>query len=163
MLLMAGVAVACGGGASAPSGLQPVEAAGTWRGDLRVTSGTGEPCVGAAFQSAAGVSFEYTLTVQQSGDQLTGTSMSPATGIVCQLTGTAALSSIVLNLTTCSNASMPRFFSCAGNIFRDARPSALTINASVIGNSLSGVASTFAGPPSGSGCLQRFGPIGWVR
>ena len=138
VLLMAVVAVACGNDATAPSGAQPVQAGGAWRGDLRVTSGTGEPCVSAAFQSAAGVSFEYTLRVQQSGDQLTATSMSPATGIVCQLTGTAQGSSIVLNLTTCSNGSPPRFFSCAGNIFRDARPSALTINASVVGNSLSG-------------------------
>lgn len=138
VLVMAVVAAACGNGATAPTSPQPVQAAGTWRGDLRVTSGTGEPCVGAAFQSAAGISFEYTLRVQQSGGQLTATSMSPATGIVCQLTGTAQSSSIELNLTTCSNASPPRFFSCAGNIFRDARPSALTINASVIGSSLSG-------------------------
>ena len=93
--------------------------------------------MGAAFHSAAGVSFEYTLRVQQSGDQLTATSTSPATGIVCQLTGTAESSSIVLNLTTC-DASQPRFFSCLGSIFRDARPSALTINANLTGNSLSG-------------------------
>ena len=138
VLLMAVVAVACGNSATAPSSPQPVQAAGTWRGDLRVTSGTGEPCVGAALHSAAGVSFEYTLRVQQSGDQLTATSMSPATGIVCQLTGTTQSSSIVLNLTACINASPPRFFSCAGSIFRDARPSALTINASIIGSSLSG-------------------------
>lgn len=80
VLVMAVVAAACGNGATAPSSPQPVQAAGTWRGDLRVTSGTGEPCVGAAFQSAAGISFEYTLRVQQSGGQLTATSMSPATG-----------------------------------------------------------------------------------
>lgn len=132
------LAVACGSGATGPSTPQPVQAGGAWRGDLRVTSGTGEPCVGAAFQSAAGVSFDYTLRVQQSGDQLTATTTSPATGIACQLTGTAQSSSIVLTLTACSNASVPRFFSCSGNIFRDARPSALTINANVSGNSLSG-------------------------
>ena len=136
--LMVVVAAACGDSGAAPSRPQPVQAAGTWRGDLRVTSGTGEPCVGAAFQSAAGVSFEYTLRVEQSGQQLTATSMSPATGIVCQLTGTAESSTIVLNLTSCGNASQPRFFSCAGNIFRDARASALVINANVSGNSLSG-------------------------
>ena len=138
VLLMAVIAGACGGSATAPSRPQPVQAAGAWRGELRVIGGTGEPCVGAAFQSAAGVSFDYTLSAQQSGDQLTATSMSPATGIVCQLTGTAQSASIVLNLMTCSNTSPPRFFSCAGNIFRDARPSALTINATVIGKSLSG-------------------------
>jgi hypothetical protein len=76
--------------------------------------------------------------VQQSGEYLTATSMSPATGIVCQLAGTADRSSIVLNVTTCSNASPPRFFSCAGNILRDARPWALTVNANISGNSLSG-------------------------
>lgn len=137
VLLTAVVAAACGNGATAPSTPQPVQAAGTWRGALRVTSGTGEPCVGAAFQSAAGISFEYTLAVRQSGDQLTATSMSPATGIVCQLTGTAQASSFALTLTTC-DAPAPRFFSCDGSIFRDARPSALTINADITGNSLSG-------------------------
>jgi hypothetical protein len=93
--------------------------------------------VGAAFHSAAGVAFEYTLRVQQIADRLTATSTSPATGIVCQLEGTAGATSIALNLTTCSNASTPRFFSCVGNIFRDARPSALTIDANVSGASLS--------------------------
>jgi hypothetical protein len=136
-LLLGILTAACGEAPSAPSSPQPVRAAGVWRGALRVTSGTGEPCVGAAFQSAAGVSFDYTLRVQQSGDELTATSMSPATGIVCQLTGTADLSSIVLNVTTC-DASSPRFFSCAGNIFRDARPGALTVTANISGNSLSG-------------------------
>lgn len=137
VLLTAVVAAACGNGATAPSTAQPVRAAGTWRGALRVTSGTGEPCVGAAFQTAAGISIEYTLAVRQSGDQLTATSMSPATGIVCQLTGIAQPSSIVLTLTTC-DAPAPRFFSCDGIAFRDARPSAVTINADVTGNSLSG-------------------------
>ena len=90
----------------------------------------------AAFQSAAGVSFDYTLRVQQSEASLTATSTSVATGIDCQLTGTAGASSIVLNLATC-NAPQPAFFSCMGNIFRDARPSALTMNLDVVGNSAS--------------------------
>ena len=136
-LLLTILTAACTDGPSAPSSPPPVRAAGVWRGALRVTTGTGEPCVGAAFQSAAGVSFDYTLRVQQSGDQLTATSMSPATGIACQLTGTADLSSIVLNVTTC-DASPARFFSCTGNILRDARPAALTISANIFGNSLSG-------------------------
>ena len=134
VLLMAG----CGGSPPGPSAPQPVQAAGAWRGDLRVTSGTGEPCVGAAFHSAAGISFEYTLKIEQSGETLTATSSSPATGIVCQLTGRAGTSSIVLHLTTCSNASPPRFFSCAPDVFREARPSALTLNANIAGNALAG-------------------------
>ena len=138
VLLMTGLAGACGSGPSAPTGSPPVQAGGVWRGDLRVTGGSGEACVGAAFQSAAGVAFDYTLRVQQSGAQLTATSMSPATGIVCQLAGSASTSSISLTLTTCSNTSPPRFFSCAGNILRDARPSGLTVSAEVSGNSLAG-------------------------
>jgi hypothetical protein len=51
------LATGCGDVPSAPSTSQPVQAAGLWRGDLRVTGRIGEPCVGAAFQSAAGVSF----------------------------------------------------------------------------------------------------------
>jgi hypothetical protein len=137
-LLLVMLTPGCGGGVAGPSSPPTVQAAGVWRGALRVTSGSGEPCVGAAFQSAAGVSFDYTLSVQQTGEQLTATSASPATGIICQLTGTAGTSSIVLNLTTCSNASPPRFFNCAGNVFRDARPSALTVTANISGNSLSG-------------------------
>ena len=136
LVLVVGV-FGCGGGPSAPTTPQPVQAAGLWRGNLRVTSGTGEPCVAAALQSAAGVSFDYTLRVQQSGASLTATSTSVATGITCQLTGTAGASSIVVNLITC-NAPQPAFFSCVGNIFRDARPSALTVTLDVAGNSASG-------------------------
>jgi hypothetical protein len=78
------------------------------------------------------------LTLQQSGAQLTATSTSPATGIVCQLTGTADTSSIALNLTTCG-ASPPRFFSCSGGaVLREARPAGLTVTANISGNSLSG-------------------------
>jgi hypothetical protein len=150
-LLLVVLAAGCGGGPSAPSTPPPVQAAGAWRGALRVTSGTGEPCVGAAFQSAAGVSFDYTLSVQQSGERLTATSTSPATGIVCQLAGTAGASSIVLNLTTCSNDAPPRFFSCVPDVFRDARPSALTLNANITGNSLSGTyAETYTVVVSGT-------------
>ena len=139
--LMIVMASACGGGVSSPSSAQPIQVAGTWRGSLRVVSGTGEPCVGAAFQSAAGVSFDYALRIEQSADVLTGITTSPATGIECRLTGMAGTSSIVLNLTTCSNISPPRFFSCAPDVFRDARPSALAVNASIGGNSLSGTYS----------------------
>jgi hypothetical protein len=134
LLILLGT-VGCGDSPSAPAP-QPVQAAGVWRGNLRVTSGTGEPCVGAAFQSAAGVAFDYTLTVQQSGATLTGTSRSVATGIVCQLTGTAGTSGFVLTQSTC-DAPEPRFFSC-DTIFRDARPSTLTVNADISGNLASG-------------------------
>lgn len=134
LLILLGAA-GCGDSPSAPAP-QPVQAAGVWRGNLRVTGAAGEPCVGAAFQSAAGVSFDYTLTVQQSGASVTATSRSVATGIVCQLTGTAGTSSILLNQSTC-NATEPRFFSCE-TIFRDARPAALTLNVDISGNSASG-------------------------
>ena len=135
-LLLGVLAAGCGsGGPTAPAQPQPVQAAGTWRGTMRVTSGTGEPCVASAFQSAAGISFnDYILRIQQSGVSLTATSTSVATGITCQLTGTATASSIALNMTTC-DALQPRFFSCSGDVFRDARPSALTVNADIAGNS----------------------------
>ena len=138
-LLLLLAAAGCGDSPSAPAAQpapQPVQAAGVWKGNLRVTAGTGDACVGAAFQSAAGVSFDYTLTVQQSGANLTGTSRSVATGIVCQLTGTAGTSSFVLTQSTC-DALEPRFFSCDAAL-RDARPSALTVNAAVSGNAASG-------------------------
>jgi hypothetical protein len=137
VMLLGILATACGSSPAAPAP-QPVQAAGMWAGDLRVTSGTGEPCVAAAFQSAAGVSFPYTLQVEQSGELLTATSRSPATGIVCQLTGTAGTSSITLKLTTCPDFPPARFFSCVPDVFRDARPSALTVNANIAGNALSG-------------------------
>lgn len=137
VMLLVLLTTGCGGGPPGPSPPQSVQAAGMWQGQLRVTSGTGEPCVGAAFQSAAGVSFEYALRIEQSGDTLTATSSSPATGIVCRLTGRAGTSSIMLNLTTCE-ASPPRFFSCVPDVFREARPSALTVSANIAGNSLTG-------------------------
>src|SRR5215203_1175413 len=135
-LLLVVAAAGCGsGGPVTPAQPQPVQAAGTWRGTMRVTSGTGEACVASAFQSAAGVTFnDYNLSVQQSGATLTATSTSIATGITCQLVGTATASSIALNMTTC-DAPQPRFFSCSGEVFRDARPSALTVNADIAGNS----------------------------
>ena len=117
---------------------QPVQVAGLWRGDFRVTGGSGEPCVGAAFQSAVGISFPYTLTVQQSGEGLTATSTSPATGTTCQLAGTAGTSSIALKLTSCSSAAQPRFFSCVPDVFRESLVSALTVNGTIAGSSLSG-------------------------
>ena len=129
---------ACGGSPSRPSEPVFIAAAGIWRGDIRLTSGTGKPCVGAAFHSAAGITFDYTLRVKQSARQVTAASMSPATGIVCELTGTAGASSVALSLTSCADTLPPRFFNCEGNIFRDALPSGLTVNANISGNSLPG-------------------------
>ena len=126
---------ACGGGPSAPAPAQSVQVGGVWRGSMRVTSGAGEACVASAFQSAAGMSFDYVLTVQQLGDRLTAASTSVATGITCQLSGSAGTSSFALSMSTCESGP-PRVFSCGGgNVFRDARPSGLTVTASVTGNS----------------------------
>src|SRR5688572_13913329 len=99
--------VGCGDGPSAPAQAQPVQAAGVWRGGMRVTSGSGEPCVASAFHSAAGVSFDYELTVRQTGDRLTATSTSVATGITCQMAGTAGASSFTLSMSSCE-AGPPR-------------------------------------------------------
>lgn len=128
-------AAGCGDGPSAPGPAQSLDAAGVWRGSLRVTSGTGEACVASAFQSAAGVAFDYTLTVRQTGQQLMGTSTSVATGITCQLSGTAGTSSFTMNMSSCESGP-PRFFSCdGGTVSRDARPSGLMVSATVTGNS----------------------------
>jgi hypothetical protein len=89
----------CGGSPAAPSG--PAQVAGAWTGTLTVTSITGGECVGVVLQSAVGRSTNFTASIQQSGSSLTATITDAATGTSCTYSGSAATTTISLNLQSC--------------------------------------------------------------
>ncbi len=82
----------CGGGSgSSPTTPTPtiVQVAGLWRVTTRLASVSGGECVGAAYASFVGGQIESTLSIQQSGANLTGTQTTLSNGATCQVTGTA--------------------------------------------------------------------------
>ena len=98
-LFLALGALSCGD--DSPTSPSVVQVSGTWNGTATSRGWSGGECVGTTLQAGGPLAQPFSLSITQSGSDLTASTTSPVTG-TCSYTGTAASSSITLNLTSCA-------------------------------------------------------------
>jgi hypothetical protein len=89
------------------------------------------------FQTIVGQQDRQTLSINQSGSNLTATATSQSDGSSCTYTGTAGASSLTLNITSCTASDLIGL-TCSNGSRRDLHLQTGAITASVNGNSGSG-------------------------
>lgn len=135
LLLCTIMAAGCGGSSSTPAGPNIASANGTWSGNVQQTSASGGPECLLVFLGQNGSTDQDALQISQTNTALTATQTSINTGSTCQMTGTAATSSITLSATACAPTMVTGV--CNGNA-RDIYLSTRTLTANITGNLLNG-------------------------
>lgn len=146
------VVVSCGGNDSptGPTGQAVVDAAGVWQYTARLNSVVGGECVGTALQAGVGTTITGTLSITQTGANLTATSRDNGSGSSCQYAGTAGRNSIALGWTSCDTGNIS--YTCQGGARREVLMLTNSVNATITGNAASGTqAETFNVVVSGTG------------
>jgi hypothetical protein len=154
LLLLTIGALACGD--DSPTSPSVVQVAGTWNGTATSRAWSGGECVGATLQAGGPLAQPFSLAITQSGSSLTATTTSPATGN-CSYAGTAASSSITLNLTSCAISVFPNF-PCSNGAVRDLRLVGLSTALNISGNNASGT-STYTYDVFIAGSAARVGTV----
>jgi len=95
---------ACGGGSKSPTSPTPqyVQVGGVWSVTTTVTATSGGECFAAAFQSLIGTTDRGTMQISQNGSSLSATFTSDSDGSSCSYQGTAGVSVVALNTTSCT-------------------------------------------------------------
>lgn len=140
--VLACATVACGNDKSpvGPTGHNVVDVAGVWRYTATLTSVSGGECVGALIQSTIGSRDTGTMSVTQSGANLTATLRSDSDGSACNYTGTAGSNSISLGWTGCDLGAFTGI-RCSNGTTRDMRMQTNSINATISGRTATGTES----------------------
>lgn len=107
---------------------------GVWIGTVTQASAIGGECA-PVFALSNGASGGITVAITQSGTTLSATSTSQATGQSCTYSGTAGISAVSLNMTSCNPAGYN--MTCSGGS-RDVFLITRGVTGTVFGGSLSG-------------------------
>jgi hypothetical protein len=148
--------LACG--SSSPTAPSNVQVAGVWSATDRFGSATGGDCVGPTLTAIDNGTFQaYSVQISQNGSALTAIVTSNSNGVTTNYSGTAGESSITLNATF-STAATVFGVHCLNGALRDINLTNSTITATMNGNSGSGTnAASYnvfaAGTTTGVGIL----------
>ena len=154
------IMVACGEDTtSSPTAPSPVvmppppriaQVAGHWTGTTTTdyTSVAGGGCVGRLLREEGGIERDdFTLTIRQTGDRLTGTYFDVEDSNSCEFTGSVSGSTVDLavNVESCTivGVDLTDIPGCSPGLWR-VRSSSMTLNGTVSGSSMSGTYTTRA-------------------
>ena len=157
LLVLSGLS-ACGGGSSpaAPSPSAPAQVGGLWTGNATRTGVTGGECLGPVIGNSSDRSPRISVTIQQTGSQLTATVTNTLYAAACTYSGSAGPTTISLALQSCQGGKVNNM-KCPNGDLRDmelvADAFTGTVDASGIGgteeqrwNTFVGGTSTATGP-----------------
>jgi len=136
-LLVASCALACGSSPTGPTGNDVVDVAGVWNFSGTLSNVTGGECVGTSLQSSVGTTIRGTLSITQTGANLTATTRSASDGSSCTYAGTAGQNAFALSWQAC-DAGRQIGYPCTNGTRRDFNMVTNSINATQSGNTLSG-------------------------
>jgi len=134
LIVLVCLIAACG--SSSPAAPSIAQVGGVWTGNVTqtgATSTTGE-CL-AFFQQSNGGSDRYTVSITQTGSDLTATASSQSSGQSCNYTGTAGATTVSLNATACNPVG---YAVVCNGLARDVVINARSVTGTVSGNTISG-------------------------
>lgn len=142
LLLVVGT-LGCGGSPASPTTVKlsaTAQVAGVWAYRATLTSVSGGECVGALLQQSVGTVQAGTLQVQQTGASLSATLTNDSDGSSCSYSGTAGASSMALNASFCTSATI-NGIRCSNGSTRNMALQVASINVSLAGSSATGTSA----------------------
>jgi hypothetical protein len=134
-------------GCQEPRPFTPTDAAlfipdvqGVWSGPMTLVAARGGECVGAVVNNFLPPTDRGTVTITQTGNELSATMTTESTGLACRYTGSATTTSFAVNATSCDRTGL--IVTCLEGVARELRLVGSSLTADWNGNQVTGSVST---------------------